>query len=51
MAPTADGAEIEWHAALEPRPIDLNDVSVECHLYDETSLSEAERRREEMAGV
>ena len=48
---TTDGVEIEWHEAVEPRAVELDDVSVECHLYDDASLSEAERRREEMAGV
>jgi peptide/nickel transport system ATP-binding protein len=41
----AEGVDVSWHEPLVPRPLDVGDVSVECHLYDESSLAEAERRR------
>jgi len=43
----ADGqfAEIEWHEPIAPRPLDQGETTVECHLYDEDALAEAERRR------
>ena len=44
---SADGGnvEIEWHEPLEPRLLDVGTVQVECHLYDEDALGEAESRR------
>jgi peptide/nickel transport system ATP-binding protein len=48
---TSDGVEMELHAPVEPRPVEVAGVAVECHLYDGASLAEAERRREEMAEV
>lgn len=42
----ADGhVEIEFHEPIEPRLLPAGDVQVECHLYDEDALGEAERRR------
>jgi oligopeptide/dipeptide ABC transporter ATP-binding protein len=37
--------EVEWHEPLAPRPLSRGDVIVECHLYDENALAEAELRR------
>jgi oligopeptide/dipeptide ABC transporter ATP-binding protein len=37
--------ELEWFDPVNPRPLDVGDVKVECHLYDETALAEAEVRR------
>ena len=47
---SADGsfAEVEWHDPLAPRPLEQGDSTVECHLYDEDALTQAERNR---AGV
>jgi len=45
-----DQAEISWHEPVEPRALDVGPVRVECHLYDEDALAEAERRRVETAG-
>jgi oligopeptide/dipeptide ABC transporter ATP-binding protein len=44
---SADGQhlEIEWFDPVEPRLLPSDDVQVECHLYDEEALAEAERRR------
>jgi oligopeptide/dipeptide ABC transporter ATP-binding protein len=43
----ADGAfaEVEWHDPLAPRPLAQGDSTVECHLYDEEALGQAERNR------
>jgi len=47
---SADGsfADVEWHDPLAPRPLEQGDSTVECHLYDEDALTQAERNR---AGV
>ena len=37
--------ELEWFDPINPRPLDVGDVKVECHLYDESALAEAEARR------
>ena len=47
MDGSGDRMEIEWHPPIEPRPLDLGRVTVECHLYDDDALAEAERRRAE----
>jgi peptide/nickel transport system ATP-binding protein len=39
---------IEMHEPVEPRLLPEGDVQVECHLYDEDALAEAERRRSEV---
>jgi peptide/nickel transport system ATP-binding protein len=43
----ADGAfaEVEWHDPLAPRPLAQGDSTVECHLYDDEALAQAERNR------
>jgi oligopeptide/dipeptide ABC transporter ATP-binding protein len=41
--------QIEWHEPIEPRLLDTGEANVECHLYDQSSLAEAERRRVEKA--
>ena len=50
---SADGqfADIEWYEPIAPRPLDQGDTVVECHLYDDEALAEAERRRAEAAPV
>ena len=37
-------AAVELHEPIEPRLLPVDDVRVECHLYDEDALAEAERR-------
>jgi peptide/nickel transport system ATP-binding protein len=37
--------EIEWWEPVDPRLLPTGSVEVECHLYDEEALAEAERRR------
>src|SRR3954469_2227246 len=37
--------EIEWWEPVDPRLLQVGPVEVECHLYDEEALAEAERRR------
>jgi peptide/nickel transport system ATP-binding protein len=51
MAAAGDGVEVEWHDPIEPRPLEAGDVTVECHLYDDDALAEAERRRAETVEV
>jgi peptide/nickel transport system ATP-binding protein len=38
-------SEVEFHEPVEPRLLPVGDVEVECHLYDDAALAEAERRR------
>ncbi|HKP17765.1 MAG TPA: ABC transporter ATP-binding protein [Gaiellaceae bacterium] len=46
----ADGyVDIELHEPVDPRLLPAGEVEVECHLYDEEALREAERRRAERA--
>ena len=40
-----DHVAIRWHEPVTPRAIDVDGVSVECHLYDEEALAEATRRQ------
>lgn len=37
--------ELEWFDPVSPRPLDVGDVKVECHLYDDTAVAEADARR------
>ncbi len=37
--------EIEWWEPVDPRLLPSGAVEVECHLYDEEALAEAERRK------
>ena len=39
--------DVQWHEPRAPRPVVEGDVTVECHLFDESALAEAERRRSE----
>jgi oligopeptide/dipeptide ABC transporter ATP-binding protein len=36
---------VELHDPVEPRLLPVDDVQVECHLFDQEALAEAERRR------
>ena len=38
--------EVDWREPVEPRLLPAGQVEVECHLYDESALAEAARRRE-----
>jgi peptide/nickel transport system ATP-binding protein len=40
-----DHIEIEWFDPIAPRPLDAGATTVECHLFDDHALAEAERRR------
>ena len=46
-----DHIDVEWHEPIAPRPLVQGDSTVECHLYDEEALAEAERRRAETTAV
>jgi peptide/nickel transport system ATP-binding protein len=37
--------QVEWFEPVEPHLVQSGPVQVECHLYDEDALAEAERRR------
>jgi peptide/nickel transport system ATP-binding protein len=50
ITPGADHLDIEWHGPLDPRLLEVGDVSVECHLYDEDALRAAEQARNESLG-
>jgi len=43
--------EIEFHQPVEPRLLPVGGAQVECHLYDEDALREAEGRRTLTVGV
>jgi peptide/nickel transport system ATP-binding protein len=49
----ADGVhvDVEWHDPIAPRPLPQGDTTVECHLYDDEALAEAEQRRAETIRV
>ena len=49
----ADGntVDIEWFDPVVPRPLDAGSTTVECHLFDEAALAEAERRRNEVEAL
>jgi hypothetical protein len=49
----ADGehVDVEWYEPIAPRPLPQGETTVECHLYDEDALAEAERRRSQAAPV
>jgi peptide/nickel transport system ATP-binding protein len=40
-----DHVDVEWFAPVAPRPLDAGETTVECHLFDDEALAEAERRR------
>jgi oligopeptide/dipeptide ABC transporter ATP-binding protein len=40
-----DHVQVEWWEPVDPRLLPSGPVQVECHLYDEEALAEAERRR------
>ena len=49
----ADGnnLDVEWFDPVVPRPLDAGSTTVECHLFDEAALAEAERRRNEVEAL
>jgi oligopeptide/dipeptide ABC transporter ATP-binding protein len=44
VTPAEDHLDVEWHDPVDPRLLDTDSVKVECHLYDDEALAEAERR-------
>jgi oligopeptide/dipeptide ABC transporter ATP-binding protein len=48
---TGEYVDIEWHEPIAPRPLPQGETTVECHLYDDESLAESERRRAESLTV
>jgi oligopeptide/dipeptide ABC transporter ATP-binding protein len=49
---SADGAhvDVEWFEPVSPRPLAQGETTVECHLFDDDALAEAERRRSARPG-
>jgi oligopeptide/dipeptide ABC transporter ATP-binding protein len=45
MSAADDHVDLEWHEPVEPRLCEAGEVEVECHLYDDEALLEAEGRR------
>ncbi len=41
-----DHVQVDWWDPVDPRLLQSGAVQVECHLYDEEALAEAERRRD-----
>jgi len=39
----ADGVRVEFNHGVEPRPLDVSGVEVECHLHDPDAIEAAER--------
>jgi peptide/nickel transport system ATP-binding protein len=48
---SGDQVDVEWHDPVAPRLLPADEVEVECHLYDEDALREAERRRADTADL
>ena len=46
-----DHVEIEWFDPIPPRPLEAGPTTVECHLFDDDALAEAERRRGQRASL
>jgi hypothetical protein len=49
IEPAEGHVDVEFNEGLEPRPLQVGDVQVECHLYDEEALRKAEALRGEPA--
>ena len=47
IAADSDHVDVAWFDPIAPRPIERGEATVECHLYDEEALEEADRRRAE----
>ena len=45
MADSNGALEIDWHEPVAPRLLPAGPVEVECHLYDDSALAEAAKRR------
>ena len=45
IAAEGDHLDIEWFDPIAPRPLTTGQTTVECHLFDDEALAEAERRR------
>jgi oligopeptide/dipeptide ABC transporter ATP-binding protein len=46
-----DHVDIEWFDPIAPRPLEAGATTVECHLFDDDALAEAERRRAHRASL
>ena len=45
IEPGQGHVDVTFKEALEPRPLPVGDVQVECHLYDEEALAKAAASR------
>ena len=48
IVPADSHVDLEWFEPIAPRSLDVGDTRVECHLFDDAALEEAERRRSEI---
>jgi peptide/nickel transport system ATP-binding protein len=46
IEPAAEHVEVEFHEPIDPRPLQVGESLVECHLYDEEALEKAEEARQ-----
>jgi oligopeptide/dipeptide ABC transporter ATP-binding protein len=51
IAADGDHVDVEWFDPVTPRPLESGDATVECHLFDDEALAEADRRRAERVAV
>jgi peptide/nickel transport system ATP-binding protein len=51
IAADGNNLDVEWFDPVVPRPLDAGSTTVECHLYDDTALAEAERRRNDVEAL
>jgi oligopeptide/dipeptide ABC transporter ATP-binding protein len=51
IAADADHVDVEWFDPVVPRPLERDGTTVECHLFDDDALAEADRRRAEQSGL
>ena len=45
IEPAAEHVDVEFHEPINPRPLQVGESLVECHLYDEEALEKAEEAR------
>jgi hypothetical protein len=51
IAADGDHVDVEWFDPVVPRPLEQDGTTVECHLFDDDALAEADRRRAEQTGL
>jgi oligopeptide/dipeptide ABC transporter ATP-binding protein len=46
IEPAAEHVDVEFQEPIDPRPLEVGESLVECHLYDEDALEKAEEARQ-----